>query len=71
MPSTIPLTQDVLESIQRHLGKATADMYARAYASKDQRAILLSLREILKDVIGESKAEEELSVILQKHHVAL
>jgi hypothetical protein len=71
MPSTIPFTQDALECIQRHLGKATADLYARRYSGKDQKAVMASVREILVEVIGERKAEEEVVILLKKHHLSV
>lgn len=69
MPSTIPLTQDVLESIQRHLGKATADMYARFYSGKDEKRVLASYQEILREVVGIAKANEEINLLKKKHRM--
>lgn len=69
MPSLIPFTEDALQSIQRYLGKATADAYARFFSGKDEKSVVKAVEELLTDVLGQEKAEEEISGLLKKHRL--
>lgn len=55
----------VVELLRRFFGDETADMYENFFQDEDAETILQSAKELLTEVLGEQKAEEEIQHIVQ------
>jgi hypothetical protein len=47
-----------VQLIRDYLGDVTAESYASFYANEDDQVIIDSIRELLKEYIGEERVEE-------------
>ena len=53
--------------IQVNLGKTTAEMYEKFYATKAEQEILLSVRELLIEIVGPQNAQDQLRGLFNKY----
>lgn len=58
------IKKKLLHVISKNLGTATAEMYAKFYEGKDLSTDILSARELIGEVIGKKKADQEIDLAL-------
>ena len=59
------LQNKAVKLIETHFGSASAKMYENFYQDKDDKTILESVTELLSELVGTAKAEEQLNTILK------
>lgn len=52
-----------------HIGEQSAKLYRDFYQDKDVKTVFESIRELLSEVVGESRAQSELSPLIDKYHL--
>lgn len=58
---------DACALVSKWLGNETAKMYRDFYDKKDVDEVLVSLRELLEEMVGEVQAESELEELKKKY----
>lgn len=69
MNETQQLVDEACRLIGLHIGERTALLYKDFYRDKDEETVLASIGELLSEVVGESQAKRELSVLQDKLHL--
>ncbi|OGV92676.1 hypothetical protein A3B57_01210 [Microgenomates group bacterium RIFCSPLOWO2_01_FULL_47_10] len=69
MNEVTELAKEACGLIAVHMGKQTAQLYQDFYKDKDVRTILLSIEELLSEVIGNQRAKSELTPLISKYNL--
>ncbi len=54
------IKKNSLEIIAKHFGQKISSLYAANFEDKDEKAVLIVMRELLIDYLGEEQAEKEM-----------
>lgn len=67
MTSIIDVKKEAVKLIAKYFGQDTADLYGNFYVDKPDSAVAQSLKILLADFIGETKAEKQVNKIFSVH----
>jgi hypothetical protein len=60
------IIEQACKIIQINLGQTTAEMYEKFYETKAEQEILLSVRELLIEIVGPQNAQDQLHELFNK-----
>jgi hypothetical protein len=65
----IDVKQEAVKLIAMYFGQNTADLYGNFYVGKADSVVVQSLKLLLTDFIGETKAAEQVNKIFPDHNI--
>ena len=69
MGTVEPLRQDIIELVSRNFGKDVGEFFSSAYEEDTLPIFLNHSYTILKELMGENKAREQLDIVLNRYNM--